>query len=91
MLLTGFSSFILFSNVHCHKNHPEYLLELQVHEPPLKASGSVDEGRTPESALDGGVLSAPEDLGQSISEPTSEPQKTNKNFNLLFQAGWEGG
>ena len=89
MLLMGFSSFTLFSNVHCHKNHPEYLLEVQVHEPPLKASDSVNEGRAPESPLDGGVLSAPEDLGQSISEPTSEPQKTNKNFNLLFQEGGE--
>jgi len=85
----GFSSFTLFSNVHCHKNHPEYLLEVQVHELPLKASDSVNEGRAPESPLDGGVLSAPEDLGQSISEPTSEPQKTNKNFNLLFQEGGE--
>ena len=59
----GFSSFSLFLNVHCHRNHPEYLLEVQVHEPPLIASDSVDEGRAPESALDGGVFSAPEDLG----------------------------
>lgn len=84
----GFSSFTLFSNVHCHRNHPEYLLEVQVPEPPLAASDSVDEGRAPESALMAASLVPQRTWVRAF---LSQPQNLRRQIKILtyyFRRGW---